>query len=233
MGHGFEQLGGVRMCQHLAGLVDDHLVAIPQLAIQLGGKGGQDGIHRKHPAHSTILVGQGSRQGDHQIAVGIVVIGLGPDHLAHVLAGQLIPGANPGIEVGIRLPGGVDQHLAFGSADVDVDQVGHDPLVELPLLQIGLSVVQTGAADVRHLHLIVNEGELAFHLVQIGFDEDVAQLVIGGEQTLLQLVLQAALHVQVVDAPQHQYRDEQQKQAQTHPGNQGPGFFGNRSFIQS
>ncbi|MNP41910.1 hypothetical protein D3C76_1356410 [compost metagenome] len=149
-----------------------------------------------------------------------------------MLAGQLIPGALPGIEAGIRLPFGIDQHLAFGGADIDIDEVCHHPLVELPLLEVALGMVQAGAADVLHLHLVVDEGELALHLVQIGFDEDVTQLVVGGEQALLQLVLQAALHVQVVDASQHQHRNEKQQQAQTHPGNQGPGFFGDCSLIQ-
>ncbi len=220
------------MGQHLAGLIDDHLVAAAPLAVQLGREGGQDGIDREDPAHLALLVGQGARQGDHQIAVGVVVIGLGPDHLAHVLASQLIPGAHSGIEVGIRLPLGVDQHLALGGADIDVDQIGHDALVEPPLLQIGLGVLQVGAADVLHLHLVVDEGELALHLVQIGLDEDVAQLVVGGEQALLQLLLQAALHVQVIDGSQHQHGDEEHQQAQTHTGDQGPGLSGNCLFRQ-
>ncbi|MNF87980.1 hypothetical protein D3C84_704600 [compost metagenome] len=232
VGHGLEQLGRVRVGQHLAGLIDDHLVTVAQVPVQLGGEGGQHGIHREHPAHLALLVGDGPRERDDQVAVGVVVIGLGPDHLAQMLAGQLIPGAHPGIEARIRLPFGVDQHLALGGADIDVDEVCHDPLVEAPLLEVGLGIVQSGTADVVHLYLVVDEGELAFHLVQIGFDEDVTQLVVGGEQALLQLLLQAALHVQVVDTPQHQHRDEQQQQAQTHPGNQGPGLFGDCSFIQ-
>ena len=52
-----------------------------------------------------------------------------------------------------------------------------------------------------------------------------AQLVIGGEQALLQLSLQAALHVQVVDGTQHQDGNEEQKQAQAHPCHQGPGLL--------
>ncbi|MNP21594.1 hypothetical protein D3C76_1142180 [compost metagenome] len=149
-----------------------------------------------------------------------------------MLAGQLIPGARPGIEARIRLPLRVDKHLALGGADIDVDEIRHDPLVEAPLLEVALGIVQAGAADVVHLHLVVDEGELAFHFVQVGFDEDVTQLVVGGEQTVLQLSLQAALHVQVVDGAQHQHGNEQQQQAQTHPGNQGPGLFGDCSFIQ-
>ena len=52
--------------------------------------------------------------------------------------------------------------------------------------------------------------------------KNVAQLVIGGEQALLQLSLQAALHVQVVDGAQHQDGNEEQKQAQASvpPGDQ-------------
>lgn len=149
-----------------------------------------------------------------------------------MLAGQLIPGAHPGIEVRIRLPFGVDQHLALGGAHIDVDEIRHHPLVETPLPEIGVGVAQTGAADVLHLDLVVDEGELTLHLVQVGLDEDVAQLVIGGEQALLQLSLQAALHVQVVDGAQHQDGNEEQKQAQAHPCHQGPGLFGDCSLIQ-
>ena len=67
--------------------------------------------------------------------------------------------------------------------------------------------------------------ELTLHLVQVGLDEDVAQLVIGGEQALLQLSLQAALHVQVVDGAQHQDGNEEQKQAQAHPGTRDQVFW--------
>jgi hypothetical protein len=149
-----------------------------------------------------------------------------------MLAGQLIPRARPGIKIGIRLPLGIDQHLALGRADIDIEQVGHHPFVELPCLQITLGIVQVWAADIFHLHLVVDKRKLPFHLLKIGLDEDVTQLVIGGEQTLLQLVLQAAFHVQIVDAAQHQYGNEQQQQPQPHPGNQGPGFLGDNTLIQ-
>ncbi|MNR09854.1 hypothetical protein D3C85_1260760 [compost metagenome] len=85
---------------------------------------------------------------------------------------------------------------------------------------------QPGAAEVLDLRLVVDQVELAFQLTQVGFDEGVLQLLVGGEQALLQIDLEAALHVQVVDTAQHQHRQEKQCQPQSHPGNQRPVLSG-------
>ncbi|MNP22937.1 hypothetical protein D3C76_1156280 [compost metagenome] len=148
-----------------------------------------------------------------------------------MLAGQLVPGAGSGIVLGGYLRRGVDQHVALSCAHIGIAEIGDDALVERPLPQIMFRVQQDRAAEVLDLHPVVNQDKLAFKLVEIGLDEGVLQLLIGGEQALLQLALQAAFHVQVVDTAQHQHRQKQQYQPQSHASNQGPVLRGNNPLV--
>ena len=150
-------------------------------------------------------------------AQGVVVIRISPDNLSGMAGGQQIPGAGSGIELLVGLPGWVDQHLAMLGAHVDVIEL-HHLVIGLPLLQVVLAVKDLRAAEILIIYLLINQRKLALERLQIGFEQGMQILGIAGNQILLLLIAQGALHMQVVDAAQQQNRDKEQEEAQPHAG---------------